>query len=1191
MGDPQDPAVIATDVQVTLAWSDLLDRKIRLVTVTAKDLMVRPSRWPASNKPQPKDYRFLDPWLPQKLQLQTGQYVSDGGDSYPISKLLWQRRTDGSATANWSEARPAGEVTVLATLKSLANLLQLDPIELALNIAVVGKPDSPIMLKTVVQPGTTSAYAMQVDLQAGELSAHITASGQKPWQLPDQSETTVPLLDTKLLSGLLNSYREPRPEGELTEELAATLPDIELPTHRGHVAIDLIRMDDEVGEETSFDFSSSEHGLQVSELTSSGATGIATGELGVISDEQGWAVHVDATMAAREGQPDMAPQLGGSDWLWRNGRAKLNGKGNTVDSLLNSLQGDLSLTGHFNGKNKIPVAIEARLDNRPADFAFENLAITLGELQINGTAMLSGSDRRKLTMDLKGTHMDLGFLFDNAEIQPLPGVALPEYLALVPDLDLDVTLNAENLQAPGLNLAQASVTLERTQQRGRLVATARDTNSGSIDVTLDAKRRADKATDVELAANFTDIDIPDIFKQKGLLNSRSTGNLTFRSKGNDMKNVFTAMQGTAKVAMEIRSDNNWQRAAIAQEKLSLTGSSSLIVDNNRIVGVKIRNLDIDSIDQDLNGSLVLATDRSPWLVAKITSEKLNVTALQALLPESTAKADQSGLVPSLKRLGEAKISLDAKSLTVSDTTLSDVQLTIASAPKLMTIEQFDFTSEDLTLKTKGKITWQDNRAKLESTAQLTNMDLDQFLLQHRDVKHVPVSGTVQLLSEGSEIDELISNATGFIELQGDGTQQSAAPQDRRKLTMKATRLADGMQADITSLQWGESELAGSVSYHRTSPPSVEVEIHRGTLSLLPWENAHLNPAKENPEKPAKTGLGSIAKTSADFIGNILLTPLKFLTPSDGPTTPRERVFSADPLPLDSLKNLNVKISGKLDALLSTVITAKDNHFKGNLTNGRLVMEVSSGELGDGKGEIMLALDSSAAPPSLELTSTVENMRGLTNRNTFPRSGFVALKSRGNSQAELAANTSGLIFLELGAGPFNDGNSALLTASLVTTMLQTLIPGINRQQHQMECGTTVALFENGKGNTPFGFAARTNQANLLGGMSVDLGKETLEMNIDARGRQGLGIDMGTIFSNTVQIRGRLNNPKMVPNPTGLALRTWAAVSTGGLSILGETLLKRVWASDNPCTSVKRIMVERLCPTNPIAASSQMVCPKV
>ena len=99
-----------------------------------------------------------------------------------------------------------------------------------------------------------------------------------------------------------------------------------------------------------------------------------------------------------------------------------------------------------------------------------------------------------------------------------------------------------------------------------------------------------------------------------------------------------------------------------------------------------------------------------------------------------------------------------------------------------------------------------------------------------------------------------------------------------------------------------------------------------------------------------------------------------------------------------------------------------------------------------------------------------------------------------------------------------------------------------------------------------------------------------MNIDSRGRQGMGISVGTIFSNTVQIRGPLSNPRMVPNPTGIAWRAWAAVTTGGLSILGETLLRRIWASENPCTSVKRIIVEKECPANPIAASSPMVCPK-
>jgi hypothetical protein len=203
---------------------------------------------------------------------------------------------------------------------------------------------------------------------------------------------------------------------------------------------------------------------------------------------------------------------------------------------------------------------------------------------------------------------------------------------------------------------------------------------------------------------------------------------------------------------------------------------------------------------------------------------------------------------------------------------------------------------------------------------------------------------------------------------------------------------------------------------------------------------------------------------------------------------------------------------------------------------------------------------------------------------------VSLQSRGRSQAEIAANANGLVFLELGRGPFDYGNSALLTANLATTLFQTLIPGIHRQQHQLECGVALALVQDGVANTPFGFALRTNQADMVANLTANLGTETLEMNVDARGRQGLGISVGSVFSNTVRVRGPLNNPGIVPNPTGLALRTWAAVSTGGLSILGEAMLRRIWASDNPCNSVRRIIVEQFCPTNPVAASSPMVCPR-
>ncbi len=1189
MGDPQDPAVVATDVTVTLAWADLLDRKIRLVTASAADLMVRPSRWPTSSTPLPNDYRFLDPWLPESLQLETAQYVSDGGDSYPLSKLLWQRQTDGSATANWSEARTAGELTVVAKLKSLTDLLQLAPVELELAVAIVGKPDSPIALKAMVQPGTTTAYSMQIDLQAAELSAHITATGQTPWQLPNQSATTIPLLDTKRLLDVLGSYNESAPAGELTRELAATLPHMQLPTHTGHVAIDVIRMEDEIGKATAFDFTSGEHGLQINALTSSGPTGILTGELGVISDEQGWTVNVDATMQAREGESDIAPQFGGSDWLWRTGRAKLDGRGDTFGTLLNSLQGDIALAGHYRGETHIPVAIEARLDNRPGEFALDSLAIKLGELQVSGSAVLSGTDRRKLTMDLKGAHMDLGFLFNTADTKPLPGIALPDYLAAMPDLDLNLTVNAENLQAPGLSLGQASATLERSAQGGKFVATAKGTNFGSLDLTLEASTPPDKPTAIKLTTNFTDMDIPDIFRQKGLINSRSTGSLTFQSQGRGIKNIFTAMQGKAQIAMEVRADNNWRRAASAQEKLSLTGNSSLILDKDRIVGVKIEKLDVDSIDQDLNGSLVLVSGRSPWLVANLQSEMLNVSGLQALLPESTAKADQAGLVPSLTRLGAANISLNVKTLRLNDFTVSDARIELASAPNLMTVKRFDFVSADVTVKTQGKITWKGQRATLESTAQLTDLDLDKFLINYHDVEHVPVSGSAQIFSEGSRIEELIRNVTGQIDLSADAQTQRNSPLRRRQLTVKATRLADGVQADISSLQWGESDLSGSVSYHNTTPPSVEIKIQNGNLSLMPWENAHLNAKTPIAARPAESALDTIARSSANLVGDILLSPLRFLGRDDA-APPSAKVFSTDTLSLDALKNFNMTLSGHLDSVVSTEIAARELDFTSSLRNGQLAVQMSSGQLSGGRGEMSLALDSNAAPPSAKLTSTFQNVHGFKTRATFPRSGFISLESRGQSQAELASNVSGLLFLDLGQGPFDYANSAFLTANLATTMFQTLIPGINRQQQQLECGTAVALFQNGVGSTPYGFAARTNQANLVGHIKVDLGKENLEMNIDSRGRQGLGISVGTIFSNTVQIRGPLNNPRIVPNPTGIAWRAWAAVSTGGLSIVGETLLRRIWASDNACASVKRIIVEQLCPTNPIAASSEMVCPK-
>ncbi|MEZ5572045.1 MAG: hypothetical protein R3E64_08480 [Halioglobus sp.] len=473
MGKPEDPAVVATDVEVTLSWADLLHGEIKLVHVRGTDLMLRPSRWPSSSDPLPQNYSFLDQWIPLTLKLQHGRYVSDGGDAYPVDELVWQRHLTGKATAQWNEDRAAGNVTLQANLKSLDALLQLLPIELEISLGVKGRPDSSISLSASIQPGTDAAYSLLADVQAADMTAHVVAGSHTAWQLPDRVDITIPKLETSRVKSLIASYSEPDEADLLADRLDATVPQLALPTLHGHVAVEELHIGDEISKDIAFDFVTGDQGLQISALSAQGPASVIQGNLGISSSPQGWNVKVDTSLQAREPKGAMATQFTGSDWLWRQGQVTLRGSGNTWGSLLNSLQGEIELNGHYQGKEQTPVAIEAQLDNRPGEFAFDNLKITLGDGRLSGSAVLSGSDQRTLSLNLHGEYLDLGFLFDTEDNKPLPGVAVPEYLTALPDLNLKLNVSVDGLKTPALSLGEASATLERTPLGGKLTATAK----------------------------------------------------------------------------------------------------------------------------------------------------------------------------------------------------------------------------------------------------------------------------------------------------------------------------------------------------------------------------------------------------------------------------------------------------------------------------------------------------------------------------------------------------------------------------------------------------------------------------------------------------------------------------------------------------------------------------------------------
>ena len=134
-----------------------------------------------------------------------------------------------------------------------------------------------------------------------------------------------------------------------------------------------------------------------------------------------------------------------------------------------------------------------------------------------------------------------------------------------------------------------------------------------------------------------------------------------------------------------------------------------------------------------------------------------------------------------------------------------------------------------------------------------------------------------------------------------------------------------------------------------------------------------------------------------------------------------------------------------------------------------------------------------------------------------------------------------------------------------------------------------VFQDGVGVTPYGYALRTDQANILGRIEVDLTDESLKMTLDSRNRQGVGISVGSVFANTILVRGSLAEPRIVPNTTSLLWRGGAAFLTAGLSVVGESVIKRALASENPCQSIKHLVTQDLCPKSEEAAASTLVCP--
>lgn len=1198
MGPEDDPAVTASDVIVRLSLEALLKGEIRLEFAAAEHVMVAPSKWPSSDEPLPDDYHFLDQWLPTTLSADTLRLSGEGGEGYTFSGLDWRRDADGSFHVAWRDttfgqagpgddegpAQPTdtGGIAIEATVASLYDLLDLAPTSLAVSASLAGDSPATAKLDAHIAPGENTAYTISAQIDGPGVNGSLVASAGRAWRLPDTSTVHLEKLQIDEVLALARTLAPGDGAQDDSSWLDEPLPTLALFPHQGKVQIDVLRWGDELGENSAFNFTLGPEGIEVSELRSRGPTGQVTGDIALAQSGRGWQVELTARMSAAEEKGGIGDQFMLSDWLWETGSSTLRGAGTTWSELINTLEGHVNLAGHHRGKEKTPVVFSAALDNRHDVFSLESVHLVLGQSHFRGSATLTSTLPRLLTVELTGERLALDFLFDAEPVDSDPGIALPTYLTVLRDIDIEASLDVKGLTAPGVQIAETTARLVRNAQGGTLKASATGVDKGALSLVLRSEVTTGQPSSVQLETSFSDFNIPALFQQQGQLHSRSTGTLSFSSRGDGIRDVFGKMRGTAQIKTRFRADDNWQRPAMVGEELDLSGDARLVLKGDRITGVELSNLQLLSAEQHLTGNVSLVEGRKPWMIADLMSRQLDLEGLMALLPASNEEADERNVLETLRGIGAMRLSLDVDSLIADEMPLSSVLLTVESGQEKFDILHLDFTRRGSKLESKGALYWKDGAAHLEAEASLDQVNLDQFLISDPNRRHIPVSGSAKITSSGATVAELAANVTGHVSLDASDELDRQVPGNRRHLDLVATRLPNGMRTQVQSLQWGETELAGQLEYHKTVPPRLDVEITSGTLSLRPWEDAFDNNGSNTPE-PVDT-----AGRAREAVARALQAPFRLLAPNTA-TPPGERIFSSAPIDFSPLGKVEARFSGSLDALDSTVLKAQDITFSGTLEDSVLGLELASATFNGGSGELELTIDPKTEPPTMTLSSTYAGVKGLADDTAYPRSGFVSAESRGHSAAELAAAASGLLYVELGEGPFDYINTTFFTADLASTVFQTLIPGIERKKTRIECGVAVGLVQDGIGVTPYGFSVRTNQANLLGRVQVNLRDETLELTFDSRSRKGVGLSVGNVFSSTVRVVGPLSNPRVQPRATGLAWRSWAAVMTAGLSVVGESMLKRVLASENPCKSTRQIIEKELCPNNALARSSAMVCP--